>query len=76
MEKKFYLVTENLENTSNKLAEEGKTPMYVAIEGKLARIIVVADTVKENSKKAIEYILSSVSVIANALRLKRFKLAR
>ncbi|MFU0825419.1 heavy metal translocating P-type ATPase [Clostridium sp.] len=47
---------ENLEEASNKLAEEGKTPMYVAIEGKLAGIIAVADTVKENSTKAIEHL--------------------
>lgn len=45
---------ENLEETSDKLAEEGKTPMYVAIDDKIAGIIAVADTVKENSKKAIE----------------------
>lgn len=45
---------ENLEDTSNKLASEGKTPMYVAIDGVMAGIIAVADTVKENSKKAIE----------------------
>ena len=43
-----------LEEVSNKLAEEGKTPMYIAIENKLSGIIAVADTVKENSKKAIE----------------------
>jgi P-type Cu+ transporter len=45
---------ENLEETSNKLAGEGKTPMYIAIDNKLAGIVAVADTVKENSKKAIE----------------------
>lgn len=45
---------ENLEETSDRLAEEGKTPMYVAIDDKIAGIIAVADTVKENSKKAIE----------------------
>ncbi|HHV64459.1 MAG TPA: heavy metal translocating P-type ATPase [Peptococcaceae bacterium] len=45
---------ENLEETSDKLAEEGKTPMYIAIDKKAAGIIAVADTVKENSKKAIE----------------------
>ncbi|MGV8980669.1 heavy metal translocating P-type ATPase [Clostridium sp.] len=43
-----------LELVSNKLAEEGKTPMYIAIENKISGIIAVADTVKENSKKAIE----------------------
>ena len=45
---------ENLEKASDKLAEEGKTPMFIAINGKLSGIIAVADTVKENSKKAIE----------------------
>jgi Cu+-exporting ATPase len=45
---------ENLEETSFKLAGEGKTPMYVTINGSIAGIIAVADTVKENSKKAIE----------------------
>lgn len=45
---------ENLEETSDQLAEEGKTPMYIAINSKMAGIIAVADTVKENSKKAIE----------------------
>ncbi|MDR2008250.1 MAG: heavy metal translocating P-type ATPase [Alphaproteobacteria bacterium] len=39
---------------SHKLAESGKTPMYVAINGTLAGIIAVADVVKESSKKAIE----------------------
>lgn len=45
---------ENLEETSNRLAGEGKTPMYISIDNKIAGIIAVADTVKENSKKAIE----------------------
>jgi P-type Cu+ transporter len=44
----------DLEETSNQLAGEGKTPMYVAIDNQIAGIIAVADTVKENSKKAIE----------------------
>ncbi|NLP34023.1 MAG: copper-translocating P-type ATPase [Clostridiales bacterium] len=44
----------NFEKTSDELAEEGKTPMYIAIDNKLAGIIAVADTVKENSRKAIE----------------------
>jgi Cu+-exporting ATPase len=44
----------NLEDISNKLAGEGKTPMFVSINNSIAGIIAVADTVKENSKKAIE----------------------
>lgn len=43
-----------LESLSDRLASEGKTPMYVAFDGAMAGIIAVADTVKENSKKAIE----------------------
>ncbi|MDT8718641.1 copper-translocating P-type ATPase [Clostridium sp. 19966] len=45
---------ENLEETSHTFASEGKTPMYVAIDEKIAGIIAVADTVEENSKKAID----------------------
>ena len=39
---------------SDKLANEGKTPMYIAIKNKLEGIIAVADTVKPSSKEAIE----------------------
>jgi len=39
---------------SEKMSMEGKTPMYVAIDGKMAGVISVADTVKPNSKKAIK----------------------
>ncbi len=45
---------ENLEETAHILAGEGKTPMYVAIDSNMTGIVAVADTVKENSKKAIE----------------------
>lgn len=41
-------------NTSNKLADEGKTPMYIAINNDLKGIIAVADTVKASSKSAID----------------------
>ncbi|MGI6193048.1 MAG: heavy metal translocating P-type ATPase, partial [Christensenellales bacterium] len=43
-----------LEAESDRLAEEGKTPMYIAIEGSLAGIIAVADVVKQSSKAAID----------------------
>ena len=43
-----------LEAHSDKLASEGKTPMYVAIDGRLAGIVAVADVVKSSSRAAIE----------------------
>jgi len=39
---------------SARLADEGKTPMFIAINNRLEGIIAVADVVKENSKEAIE----------------------
>lgn len=43
-----------LSKESDKLADEGKTPMYVSINGVLRGIIAVADIVKPSSKSAIE----------------------
>ncbi len=43
-----------VEDTLNKLESEGKTAMLVARGGKLSGIIAVADTVKEDSRRAIE----------------------
>ena len=42
-----------LEADSDRLAGEGKTPMYVAIDGRLAGIVAVADVMKASSKAAI-----------------------
>lgn len=44
----------NLLNTSDQLAEQGKTPMYIAKNGSIAGIIAVADTIKANSIPAIK----------------------
>lgn len=43
-----------LEDDSDRLASEGKTPMYMSINNQLAGIIAVADVVKESSAKAIK----------------------
>lgn len=43
----------NLRDVSDRLAEEGKTPMYIAVDRQLAGIIAVADVIKENSARAI-----------------------
>lgn len=39
---------------SDALAEEGKTPMYIAADGTLIGIVAVADVVKKSSRAAIE----------------------
>ena len=47
-----------LREKSDLLASEGKTPMYIAMNGSLAGIIAVADVVKESSAKAIKKLQS------------------
>jgi P-type Cu+ transporter len=47
------IAAEMLQTQWERLANEGKTPMYVAIDGKAAGLIAVADTVKPDSKAAI-----------------------
>ncbi|OEF97516.1 heavy metal translocating P-type ATPase [Desulfuribacillus alkaliarsenatis] len=49
-------VSENLSVVADKLADEGKTPMFIAINNVSAAIIAVADTVKEHSKQAIKHL--------------------
>ncbi|MBE0680717.1 MAG: heavy metal translocating P-type ATPase [Anaerolineales bacterium] len=44
----------SLEEKSKSLADDGKTPMFIALNGKAAGIIAVADTVKEDSAEAIK----------------------
>lgn len=46
---------------SDRLATEGKTPMYLSINGILYGIIAVADTVKESSARSIK-ILQSMGI--------------
>jgi Cu+-exporting ATPase len=45
---------ENLISKSKELAQDGKTPIYISIDGKGSAIIAVADTIKENSKEAVD----------------------
>ncbi len=42
-----------LESQAAELADHGKTPMYVAVDGQAAGLIAVADTVKADSAEAI-----------------------
>lgn len=42
-----------MEKEAERLSDEGKTPMFLAIDGKVAGMIAVADTLKENSLEAV-----------------------
>ena len=46
-------VSEDLLKQSEALAEQGKTPMFFTENGRLAGIIAVADTMKEDSRQAV-----------------------
>ncbi|MDR0450753.1 MAG: heavy metal translocating P-type ATPase [Treponema sp.] len=43
-----------LEAESDRLAGEGKTPMFVALDGRPAGIVAVADVLKKSSREAVE----------------------
>ena len=47
------ITLDGLEKRGQALADEGKTPMFIAVDGQAAGIIAVADTVKETSAAAI-----------------------
>lgn len=47
-------INNDIKLRSQALAEKGKTPLYFCADNKLLGVIAVADTIKEDSKKAIE----------------------
>ena len=47
-------VTETVDTTLKQLETQGKTAILAAIDNKLAGIIALADTIKENAKEAID----------------------
>jgi Cu+-exporting ATPase len=51
-ERKVFL--NGLSEKAEHFSGEGKTPMFLAVDGEAAGIIAVADTLKENSKGAVE----------------------
>jgi P-type Cu+ transporter len=48
------VVLDGFEQRVAELAAGGKTPMYAAVDGKLAGVVAVADQVKPESKSAVE----------------------
>ncbi|NIC06858.1 heavy metal translocating P-type ATPase [Billgrantia bachuensis] len=51
--RKLGLDVEAFAQTAHRLADEGKSPLYAAIDGRLAAIIAVADPIKESTPAAI-----------------------
>ena len=48
------LDVEGFRQTAQRLGEQGKSPLYAAIDGRLAAVIAVADPIKETTPAAIE----------------------
>lgn len=46
-----------MESAGNRFAEDGKTPLYFAADGRLLGIIAVADVIKEDSKQAVSELI-------------------
>lgn len=53
------LDTSSFQAIAAQLGEEGKTPLYVAIDQQLAAIIAVADPIKETTYAAIDTFTSA-----------------
>ena len=43
-----------LETLGSELAQQGKTPMYVAVDGEAAAVLAVADTLKPNAAQVVQ----------------------
>jgi Cu+-exporting ATPase len=54
--------TETVDTTLTQLEIQGKTGTLVAIDNKLAGIIALADTIKENAKDAIDILTNSMGI--------------
>lgn len=58
MKKEKVGVAGQIEKSMNKLESEGKTVVVAAVNRKIAGLIAIADTIKENSREAIEALQS------------------
>jgi Cu+-exporting ATPase len=50
---KYGVFVESMVSTGERMSEEGKTPLWIAIEGRLAAVLAVADTIKPSSIDAV-----------------------
>ena len=58
LETEQVFLPDRAQEMASQYANMGKTPMYVVIEGRLAGMVCVADTIKETSVEAVEKIKS------------------
>ncbi len=52
--KEYQIDLDDLTKKANRLASQAQTPMYLAVDGKIAGIVAVADPIKPDSKAAVE----------------------
>jgi Cu+-exporting ATPase len=57
--KEYAIDIDSVHDTVRQLSDNGKTPVYVAVNGKLAGIIAIADTIKPGVKEVIARLKSS-----------------
>jgi P-type Cu+ transporter len=62
MDNNHISVTESVDTILKQLEIQGKTATLVAIDKKLAGIIALADTIKENAKEAIDILTKSMGI--------------
>ena len=48
------IILGNLEKTALNIADDGKTPIFISIDGRATGIIAVADTLKDNAMEVVE----------------------
>ena len=51
-------LSDKLQEIAGTAADEGKTPMFVVVDGALEGVICVADTIKESSVRAVDHLKS------------------
>jgi P-type Cu+ transporter len=56
-------VPENVDSTLKEFENQGKTAVLISIDGNLSGIIILADTIKENAREAIDSLKSMGKVV-------------
>ena len=67
----IFSVTETVDTTLKELETEGKQLLLLQLTNKLAGIIALADTIKENAKEAIDSLKTMGIEVDNAYRRQR-----